>query len=257
MVAMERKIAMLIREMDIYKLMNYVEQVKSEKIKVKNREFKRPRIDDSEFSHGKFVSDGRPCFYQKYSGQVSSNATTPRFEKDRVHNTKPQGGVPMVQATPACKKCGRNHKGECLVGSNVCYQCGKMGHNSKECKVKYGHSQGQVAQGGHGKPKGSQCNNRFYALHGRQEVEETLDVISSMLQVFHYEVYTLLDPGENLSFVSPYVVKRFDVSLEILLEPFSICTSVEDVKAKQYQDPMLVAKKSIEALSQGGADVLH
>ncbi|XP_055822043.1 uncharacterized protein LOC129890530 [Solanum dulcamara] len=103
------------------------------------------------------------------------------FNKDRIPNPKPQGGAPIGQVTPACKKCGKNHKGELLVGLNVYYQYGKMGHHAKKCKVKYGHPQSQVAQDAQLQPKGVQRNNRFYALHGRQEVNTTPDVVIGML----------------------------------------------------------------------------
>ena len=54
------------------------------------------------------------------------------------------------------------------------------------------HPQGQVAprgqvapnaQGGQGQARGGQApkNNRFYALHGRQEYEDVLDVVTGML----------------------------------------------------------------------------
>lgn len=72
---------------------------------------------------------------------------------------------------------------------NVCYMCGKLGHHIKDCKVKDVRPQGQFAQGGQvaqgsqAQPKGGQGqhNNRLYALHTRQEVEETLNVVTSML----------------------------------------------------------------------------
>lgn len=49
-----------------------------------------------------------------------------------------------------------------------------------------------------------------------------------MLKVFQLDVYALLDPGATLSFVTPYVAMRFDVLSDVLLELFSISTSVSD-----------------------------
>ena len=69
-------------------------------------------------------------------------------------------------------------------------------------------------------------NNRFYTLHGRQEVEEAPDVVTVMLQVFNFDVYVLLDPGANLSFVSLYIAMKFSIDPEILLEPYSVYNPV-------------------------------
>ncbi|KAA0037766.1 putative polyprotein [Cucumis melo var. makuwa] len=37
-----------------------------------------------------------------------------------------------VNRTP-CTSCGRNHRGQCLVGAGVCYQCGQPEHFKKDC----------------------------------------------------------------------------------------------------------------------------
>ena len=39
-------------------------------------------------------------------------------------------------------------------------------------------------------------------------------------------MYALLDPGANLSFVSPYVAMKFSIDPEILLEPYSVYNPV-------------------------------
>src|SRR5688572_27127271 len=43
-----------------------------------------------------------------------------------------------------------------------------------------------------------------------------------MLQVFNFDVYALLDPGANLSFVSPYIAMKLSIDPEILHEPYSM-----------------------------------
>ncbi|KAL5540684.1 hypothetical protein UlMin_043336 [Ulmus minor] len=37
---------------------------------------------------------------------------------------------------PTCKKCGKNHPGECRSGTNACIICGKEGHYAKNCFAK-------------------------------------------------------------------------------------------------------------------------
>ena len=49
-----------------------------------------------------------------------------------------------------------------------------------------------------------------------------------MIQFFDFTVYALLDQGESLSFVSPYVSLNFNVNPEQLNEPFSFSTPVDE-----------------------------
>ncbi|KAH0685720.1 hypothetical protein KY290_017248 [Solanum tuberosum] len=70
--------------------------------------------------------------------------------------------------------------------------------------------------------------NHFYALQSRGDHESSPDVVTGMLQVFTINVYALLDPGANLSFVTPLVAIKFDMLPEILDKPFSVSTPVGD-----------------------------
>ncbi|XP_022858150.1 uncharacterized protein LOC111379056 [Olea europaea var. sylvestris] len=49
------------------------------------------------------------------------------FER-RLESNKPNNVL-----TP-CPKCNKAHRGECLYGKNVCYQCGKQGHIATNCE---------------------------------------------------------------------------------------------------------------------------
>ena len=92
------------------------------------------------------------------------------------------------------------------------------------------------------KTKGSECNqeqtsgqiidvpkkNRFYSLKYRGYQEDSPNVVTGMLKVFSINVYALLDPNATLCFVTPLVSMKFDVILDVLVEPFSISTTVGD-----------------------------
>ena len=42
--------------------------------------------------------------------------------------------------------------------------------------------------------------NKVYALQTRQDHEGSMNVITGMLKVFHFDIYVVLDRGANLSF---------------------------------------------------------
>ena len=57
--------------------------------------------------------------------------------------------------------------------------------------------------------------NIFYALKGREEQENSVDVVTGMLQVFLISVYALLDPGSTRSFVTPLHALTFRILPEV------------------------------------------
>ncbi|MDV3192310.1 MAG: hypothetical protein Q8853_02560 [Candidatus Phytoplasma australasiaticum] len=51
-----------------------------------------------------------------------------------------------------------------------------------------------------------------------------MDVMTGILKVFDFDTYAFLDPGANLSFMTPLLAVQFGLSPEILREPFLIYT---------------------------------
>ncbi|XP_049363665.1 uncharacterized protein LOC125828397 [Solanum verrucosum] len=214
-----------------------------EKLKEKSREVKRAKNDDGDFSHARSGGQGRPKSRQGFSCQGSSNAS-PKFNNDRVSNPKPQGGNGggSSLARSTCTKCGKNHDCKCLAGTNGCFSCGKSGHKMRDCPM----LTAKEREGTQAPPSGLNSNaskkNRCYALQTRGDQESSPNVVTGMLRGFKLDVYVLLDPGATLSFVTSYVSMKFDVLPDVMLEPFSVSTSIGD---------SVVAKKvySIELLS--------
>ena len=66
------------------------------------RELKRPRVE------GGFNKNGGG----NQGGGQRANVPFQGKGKQKGHNN---------QGVPPCAKCGKNHKGECLRGTNVCY----------------------------------------------------------------------------------------------------------------------------------------
>ena len=54
-------------------------------------------------------------------------------------------------------------------------------------------------------------------------------MVTCILQVFFINVYTLLDPGATLSFVTPLVARKFYVLPDILNESFMVTTPVSEL----------------------------
>ncbi|XP_049345495.1 uncharacterized protein LOC125810021 [Solanum verrucosum] len=160
----ECRAAMLHDNMDISSLMVYAKQVEETRLRKKNREVKRARTDNGNFSKGKFEGQCGPRFKKRFSNQDSSSG--PRVNKDKVSNPKPQrgksGGSSMVR--PTCAKCGKTHDGKCLASMGVCYGCVKSGHQLKDCPTRTAKERDDKKTPPIGSNSDAPKKNRFYAL---------------------------------------------------------------------------------------------
>ncbi|KAA0063711.1 DNA/RNA polymerases superfamily protein [Cucumis melo var. makuwa] len=128
--------------------------------------------------------------FQRQSQKVPSQLTRSTVRSQ----PGPKSVASTVRPTP-CTRCGRNHRGQCLVGGGVCYQCGKQGHFKKDC---------------------SQLNMTVQRDQGvgSQTVEQ------SRVSVVPTEgtCDVLFDPGATHSFVSSIFLTKLNRMLEPLSE---------------------------------------
>uniref|UniRef100_M1DE23 Gag-pol protein n=1 Tax=Solanum tuberosum TaxID=4113 RepID=M1DE23_SOLTU len=97
--------------------------------------------------------------------------------------------------------------------------------------------------------------NRFYAIASRQEQEDSPNVVTSMIQVFNFDILP-----EQL--FEPFSVSTFDEGGVVVINEVE-SSLVSKVKEKQDQDPLLlelkasVHKQKVMAFEQGGDGVLR
>lgn len=78
-----------------------------------------------------------------------------------------------------------------------------------------------------GRGSGSSAGpNRSYGLTGQQDLEASPDVVICTLSVFSWDVYALIDPGATLSYVTPFVAKKFEIQPKLLGEAFVVSTPI-------------------------------
>ncbi|XP_070019480.1 uncharacterized protein [Nicotiana sylvestris] len=158
--------------------------------KEKDREFSKRAKSAGNFSHGGSQVGGNRQFFKKSkSGPTSSSASAP------------------VQRSKFNKK---NHNFR-TTGSQPHASVGYRVPGYPICNT-----------GGGGR-------NRLYALAYCQDTEACEDVVIGMLTIFTFDVYALIDLGSTLSYVTPYIAKKFGIEPERLCEPFEVSTPVGEL----------------------------
>ncbi|XP_047264552.1 uncharacterized protein LOC124896772 [Capsicum annuum] len=77
-------------------------------------------------------------FCQKFSSPASSSASSPmpKYREDSsdiAPDSKSQGIFNSGRTDPESKRCGKNHKGECMSSSDASFRSGKSGRRNREC----------------------------------------------------------------------------------------------------------------------------
>ncbi|KAA0051348.1 reverse transcriptase [Cucumis melo var. makuwa] len=119
-----------------------------------------------------------------------------------------------VRRTP-CTSYGRNHRGMCLVGASVCYQCGQPEHFKKDCpQLNMTGTSCARQKGVVGRPR---QQGKVYAMT-QQEAEDAPDVITGTILICNVPADVLFDPGATHSFISSIFLTKLNKMLEPLSE---------------------------------------
>ena len=113
--------------LNISRLMVHAKHVKEPRDKRRSRGAKRARSFDGGSSKGRLEIQDKPRFKKRVSNQVPFKF--PKARDGRVTNPNPKKGNGTSSPTekPTCGKCGKKHYGDCLIGTDNCFGCGKSG----------------------------------------------------------------------------------------------------------------------------------
>ncbi|XP_069145520.1 uncharacterized protein [Solanum lycopersicum] len=125
--------APLHENMDNSMLKVHAQQLEECRLRKKNMEANGVKSFESGCSKSRLDVQNKPKFKKSFSNQVPFNFS--KNHNDKGSNPKPQKGrnVNPQKKRPTHGKRGKKNVGECLVGTNSCYGCGKGVHKVKYC----------------------------------------------------------------------------------------------------------------------------
>ncbi|XP_049406077.1 uncharacterized protein LOC125869664 [Solanum stenotomum] len=158
----ECRMAMLHDDMNISTLIVYAQSIEESKLKRKSREMKRSRLNEQ----------SQPRSKRRFSNQDSQ-----MVNNDRVSNTKSQGwyGNGSSFDRSRCAKCGKQHLGKCLAGTDGCFGCGKKGHKMRDCPTLSAKGRDDNQASLDGSDPNAPKRNRFYVVQANKDKRANLD----------------------------------------------------------------------------------
>ena len=120
--------SMLHDSMDLGRLMVHAQQVDGSRCNKSIHERKKPKTAEqtgSRSSRGSFRVQKRPKFKRHSGNSASSGNLNVKVTESGARKGNDQN---ILQKSKLCGKCGRPYGGDCLVGINSYFGCGKTGH---------------------------------------------------------------------------------------------------------------------------------
>ncbi|GMN56937.1 hypothetical protein TIFTF001_026053 [Ficus carica] len=116
----------------------------------------------------------------------------------------------MKYEKPVCNNYGKNHWGECRIGSNKCFKCRKPGHMAKDCNNVTATRSGQ---------KGVQ--GRVFEMT-TEEADMDPSVVTGNIFIDGIIASVLFDSGSTHSFASPAFAMKLGQIPEKLSTKYSV-----------------------------------
>ncbi|KAL5540549.1 hypothetical protein UlMin_043252 [Ulmus minor] len=220
--------------------------------------------DESETESSKLAKNQKGQTKQGY--EMKPNSQVQRTNQYRNNNNKRKGNFggqkngngsgsqskkPNI-TYPTCKKCGKNHPGECRSGTNACFICGKEGHFAKNCfaKVDQGDKLNQPGVQGSGlnaaqvKMEGAsitqsrleapEANARIFTFSRNDAEAGTSNVVTGQLSVAKMSAYVLFDFGATYSFISNSFADQLNWVRDRMNQSFHVALPSGEVLLSNY-----------------------
>ena len=165
--------------MDLSRLIVHVQEVEESRKRKHTRVGNKSRQAEENFSRKSSTEiRDNPSFKKGLSHQGESSSSKGRYGRDSDPRVKRNNGVDTPQERPPCIKCGKLHGGECMMGSNTCYSCGKLDHMMKDCLNRRGQEKGKERVQSNGPSEEVPRRKRFFTLKFGGVVEDTSGDVS-------------------------------------------------------------------------------
>ena len=127
--------SMFIPSIDISLVMVHAEQLEERNLKQICRVLKTKRSKDGNSSQTRFEVQDNPWFKKRFPNESTSTIIRVNKGKWSLTKTKEEKCRTRNVQKSTCAKCGRKHKGKCLLCMGNFYGCGKSGYMKRDCPM--------------------------------------------------------------------------------------------------------------------------